>query len=77
MGKLKDLLTIDTVEEVYAAVDTIKAQNEIAKKRIQMAPCRHLDTEYQPKEDDTNTQESITCAVCGKDLPLPQPDDEI
>ena len=74
MAKIKDMLTIDTVEEIY---QYINARNTISKNRIEMADCRHLETEYQPAEDDTNTQESIICTVCGKGLPLPEPDDEI
>ena len=74
MGKLKDMLTIDTVDEVYQYVNSF---NSIQKTKKKMAPCRHLDTEYQPKEDDTNTPESIICTVCGKGLPLPEPDDNI
>tara|TARA_R100000664_G_C2651846_1_gene72131 strand:+ start:235 stop:435 length:201 start_codon:yes stop_codon:yes gene_type:complete len=32
--------------------------------------CQHPeeDMEYQPKEEDTNTPESLTCGVCGMDL---------
>ena len=32
--------------------------------------CQHPkeNMEYQPKEEDTNTPESLTCGVCGKDL---------
>ena len=32
--------------------------------------CQHPkeDMEYQPSEQDTNTPESLTCGVCGKDL---------
>ena len=32
--------------------------------------CQHPkeDMEYQPNEQDTNTPESLTCGVCGKDL---------
>ena len=76
MGKLKDLLTIDTVEEVYAAVDTIKAQNEISKKRIKMQKeCSHENVEHQPAEYDTNVPEAYTCKDCGMDLdPPPEPD---
>ena len=75
MAKIKE--AINNIDEIYAAVETIKAHNEISKKRIEMQKCRHQYTEYQPKEDDTNTPESIICTVCGKGLPLPEPDDNI
>lgn len=35
--------------------------------------CDHKNTDYQPEEKDTNTQESLSCEDCGKDLPLPEP----
>ena len=72
MAKIKE--AINNVDEIYQYINSF---NSIQKTKNKMAECRHQYTEYQPKEDDTNTQESITCAVCGKDLPLPQPDDNI
>lgn len=34
--------------------------------------CDHHDTEYQPKEPENNVPESLSCAECGKDLPIPE-----
>ena len=30
--------------------------------------CEHLNTEYQPEEDDTNASESLICLDCGEDF---------
>jgi len=34
----------------------------------EQAYCKHLTTVYQPREFDTNTQESISCEDCGKEM---------
>ena len=72
MAKMKEAL--NNVDEIYQFVNSF---NSIQKKKKEMAECRHLETEYQPEEYDTNTPESIICTVCGKGLPLPEPDDNI
>ena len=35
--------------------------------------CVHTQTEYQPYEQDTNTNESYNCIDCGEELPMPEP----
>ena len=35
--------------------------------------CVHTQTEYQPCEQDTNTNESYNCIDCGEELPMPEP----
>ena len=72
MGKLKDLLTIDTVDEVYQYVNSF---NEIQKKKVSIKECSHENVEHQPAEYDTNVPEAYTCKDCGMDLdPPPEPD---
>jgi len=36
--------------------------------------CPHENQYYQPKENDTNVPESLTCEDCGADLEIPEPD---
>ena len=40
--------------------------------------CQHPkdEMEYQAKEEDTNVPESYNCLDCGKDLPIPEPDED-
>ena len=72
MGRIKE--AINNVDEIYEYINSF---NSIQKTKKLMAKCRHLETEYQPEEYDTNTPESIICTACGKGLPLPEPDDDI
>ena len=39
--------------------------------------CTHDETTYQPWEQDTNAPESLTCDSCGKELELPEPNEEL
>lgn len=39
--------------------------------------CEHSTTTYQPWEQDTNAQESLTCDDCGAELDLPEPHGEL
>ena len=38
--------------------------------------CKHENKTYQAKEDDTNVPEDYFCDDCGKQFPIPEPDDE-
>ena len=36
--------------------------------------CKHLNTMYQPEEDDTNAPESYSCEDCDAELDIPEQD---
>ena len=38
--------------------------------------CEHESREYQPFERDTNVPESYYCVDCGKELDIPEPDED-
>jgi predicted SprT family Zn-dependent metalloprotease len=38
--------------------------------------CEHKNPFYQPREFDTNIAESYYCDDCGKELDLPEPDED-
>lgn len=42
----------------------------------ELCGCTHKNTTYQPFEHDTNVKESYSCDVCGKELELPEPDED-
>ena len=62
-----------------------KTENNMSQVHEQLSPetyglfpllpeCKHEKTTYQPKEEDTNTPESLTCEDCGEDLLIPEID---
>ena len=59
----------DMMQDAYPSISEI---NEM----IEQSECEHKDTEYQPYEEDTNIPESYNCLDCGKDLPIPEPDED-
>lgn len=38
--------------------------------------CKHENREYQPFESDTNVSESYHCVDCGKELEIPEPNED-
>ena len=74
MGKIKE--AINNMDEIYAAVEEIKAHNDISIRRIKMQKeCPHENVEHQKAEYDTNVPEAYTCKDCGMDLDPPPESD--
>ena len=57
-------------------LDARPSLNEI-EKEIAEQNCKHVECTYQQQEHDTNVSESYSCDACGKELPLPQEDDNL
>ena len=55
--------------------DAYPTANEI-EKEIAYDNCVHQECTFQQSEPDINVPESYTCDACGKELKLPEPDED-
>ena len=57
--------------ELDARISLNEIEREIAEEN-----CIHAECTFQPFEHDTNVKESYSCDACGKELELPEPDED-
>ena len=66
---------INYINEKYGHDSTLTYDNVVNKviEIMESNKCKHIHTEYQAEELDTNTKEHFICLDCGVDLDMPEP----
>jgi predicted SprT family Zn-dependent metalloprotease len=72
MKRLSSVLKSAFPKSISESLDNSSTPSEENTKE----KCEHKNPFYQPREFDTNIAESYYCDDCGKELSLPEPDED-